>query len=131
MIQWKKFSKSKTNKQSIGSYHEKLAAKFLLDKGLHLIQSNYFCKAGEIDLIMSDKSQLVFVEVRYRYKSNFGSALESVTASKQRKLRLCAQHYLLVKGLTNKVACRFDVIGIEAGSEDEGNEFQWVPNAFY
>ena len=110
-----------------GTYAELLARKYLEKNGLKLLEQNYQCKAGEIDLIMRHGSELVFVEVRYRQKDAFGQAAESVVISKQRKIIRTAEHYLLSR-YTRYPACRFDVISI-TGQAARDN-IQWIPDAF-
>ena len=107
-----------------GKNAEALAQVFLHENGVKTIETNYNTKCGELDIIALDKNCLVFVEVRFRKNANFGSPLESVTASKQRKLRLTAEHYLLTHPTANHTSARFDVIGIC------GQDIQWIQNAF-
>lgn len=86
---------------------------------------NYWCKLGEIDLIMRDGPTLVFVEVRYRSHGYFGGAAASVTPAKQRKLRRAALCYLQAQGLNEaQQSCRFDLIAYE------GLALQWLENVF-
>ncbi len=106
-----------------GSAAEQQALKWLKKQGLSLEQQNYQCRQGEIDLIMRDGEVLVFVEVRYRSHPDFGSAAESVTAAKQRKLLRTAAHFLQRQAHTPP--CRFDIIGL-----DSDNHIQWIKNAF-
>ena len=106
---------------------EKQAAEYLKTQGLTLKQSNFSCKLGEIDLIMQDKATLVFVEVRQRKYSQYGGAAITVTQDKQRKLRNTAKFYLQQTQLTNKVACRFDVLAIDGEQE----KVTWIKSAFY
>ncbi len=121
-----------------GTDAEALALRFLEEQSLQLLRKNFSCKLGEVDLIMQDGISIVFVEVRFRKSNRFGSALESVTASKQRKLSVTAQYYLKnnQKGsaVTNQAA-RFDVIGISCeGSHSDttyhGYQLDWCKNAF-
>jgi len=91
-----------------GAAAEALAARFLMARGLSIVGRNYRCRGGEIDLIVRDGKTLVFVEVRLRRSQAFGGAAESITATKRRRLRLAAQHYLL--GLAREPPCRFDAI---------------------
>src|SRR5579863_8818519 len=93
----------------IGQQAEERAYTFLEKKGLTLLARNYRCKLGEIDLIMRDTQHIVFVEVRHRSSNAFGSAIESVTAIKQRKIIKTAAHYLLTQKWFDKVSCRFDI----------------------
>jgi putative endonuclease len=112
-----------TLKRAAGNAAEDQALDYLIRQKLQLVTRNYSCKAGEIDLIMKDGAQLVFVEVRYRAREDFGSALESVTPTKQRKLITTAQYYLQQSGKTP--ACRFDVVGM-----GQDRQIHWVKNAF-
>ncbi len=111
----------------LGSRAEKLAAKFLKAKGLTLTETNYRCKAGEIDLVMKHHDYLVFVEVRHRKSMQFGGALESIDARKQAKLRRAAEHYLIKHKLTNAPA-RFDILCVNG--ELKKPDLQWIQNAF-
>lgn len=112
-----------------GQAAEDQALKWLLRQGLTLVQRNYRvargprARGGEIDLIMRERDgTLVFVEVRQRAGSGHGGAAASVTAAKQRSLRLAAQHFLL--RLSSMPPCRFDVVAID------GEELQWLQAAF-
>jgi len=105
-----------------GEAAESLACRWLESRGLKLRQRNYRCKSGEIDLIMEDGQTLVFVEVRYRSHPGYGSAAESVTATKQQKLLRAAAHYL--QQSPDTPPCRFDIIGI-----DPEHNIQWIRNA--
>lgn len=107
------------------------AAIYLKKQGLTLIEKNYQCRSGEIDLVMFEgNSQLVFVEVRYRKNAKFGSALESVNLQKQTKIRRTAAHFLLSHPQLNSYSCRFDVIGMSEQARDQICEIQWIKNAF-
>ncbi|MBF0255452.1 MAG: YraN family protein [Gammaproteobacteria bacterium] len=109
-----------------GDQAEEQALSFLQAKGLRLLERNYSCRQGEIDLIMQHGDCLVFVEVRYRRNSSFGSPLESVDSHKQARLRHSAQHYLQRHPWLLARPCRFDVVGI---SGDQGR-IDWLENAF-
>lgn len=99
--------------QAIGADGEQQALDYLQQQGLRLIERNFRCKCGEIDLIMQHGEQLVFVEVRLRKAAGFGGAAASVTPQKQRKLTLTAQYYL--QRYRNLPRCRFDLIAIDGG----------------
>jgi len=115
-----------TQQQIIGKSKEKLACRYLEKKGFQLIETNYYCRRGEIDLIMRDQDSLVFVEVRYRKNDIFGSAIESVNHHKQRRLIFTAEHYL--QQTRTPLAARFDVVAI-SGSEANPT-INWIQNAF-
>jgi len=111
-----------------GREAEDLAYQFLLKQGLKPVLRNFRCKQGEIDLIMQDKNVLIFVEVRYRKSSHFGSSAESVTRTKQAKLIRAASYYLQQNSKMAKYPARFDVIAI---SPINGQDMiDWIPDAF-
>ncbi len=112
----------------IGQQGEHLAEGYLANKGFQLIERNFHSRNGEIDLIMMDGDCLVFIEVRQRKNALFGSPLETVNRSKQKKLRLTAQYYCIFKNIPSAQALRFDVVGIIADAQQ--NSIEWVPNAF-
>ena len=105
------------SKQVLGKEGERLAEQYLKKKGYQLVERNYRCKAGELDLIVLDRRVLVFVEVKTRTGERFGSPLEAVAYHKQRKMIQAAQFFLSAKGLHQRDA-RFDVVGVSwAGRE--------------
>ena len=111
------------NKKTQGKLAENRACNYLQKQGLKTIEKNYFCRNGEIDLIMQDKHELVFVEVRYRKKNDYGSALESIDQHKIKKLITTANHYISKHQIDQ--AMRFDVIGFDASLKPN-----WIKNAF-
>ena len=115
------------SKLTIGQQAEQWASEYLQQQGLQLVTTNYHCRRGEIDLIMHDHDTLVFVEVRYRKTSTFGSALESVDHRKQKKLIVTAEHYLQ-KNTASFSHYRFDVIAISP--EQSHPNITWVKDAF-
>ena len=94
--------------QLAGGAAEDLAARYLEGQGLAIVERNWRCRAGEIDLVARDGATLVFVEVRLRRNRAFGGAAESITATKRRRLRLAAEHYLA--RLPAEPPCRFDAL---------------------
>ena len=117
-------------KRQIGNQAEDIALKYLIQQGLTLIEQNYLTKVGEIDIIMLDKSEqvLVFVEVRYRKNTLFGSATDTVTPSKQTKIIRSAQRYLQQHDEFDEYICRFDVVGLE--SDLKYPKINWIKDAF-
>ena len=112
-----------------GSQAENLALQHLTQQGLELVERNYHCRGGEIDLIMLDKATLVFVEVRYRKSTSFGSALESVNHAKQKRIIHTAQHFLQRQTSNYSQSCyRFDVVAISP--EEHTPEINWLKDAF-
>lgn len=113
-----------------GNRAEQLAARYLDQRGLKLLQRNYRCRAGEIDLIARDGEALVFIEVRLRNNPTHGAAVETVTPAKQRRIIRSANHFLLQNPVFSDIPCRFDVLGIRA--DDEGTcRFSWIKDAFH
>lgn len=91
-----------------GPAAEALAAEFLQARGLAIVERNYRCRGGEIDLIARDGETLIFVEVRMRSGAAFGGAAASITAAKRRRLAFAALHYLA--RLDREPPCRFDAV---------------------
>ena len=115
---------------SKGLAYEEIAQKHLTKAGLKTLDKNFCCRSGEIDLIMLDRSTLVFIEVRFRKNSLYGSAAESVNSLKQRKIIKTAEYYLTKKDLWH-LATRFDVIAITPSTERPGdNSITWHKSAF-
>lgn len=116
------------NTLSVGRLAETQACEFLQAKGLGLVERNYRVKMGEIDLIMQDSNTIVFIEVRLRNNLLFGSAIESITHPKRQKIIRTAIFYLQQQKWTDKVNCRFDVIGISYTHSKA--KFEWIQDAF-
>src|SRR5579871_2618041 len=116
-----------SSKQQFGYAVEQQATAYLGQHGLSLIEHNYRCRYGEIDLIMRDKEHWVFVEVRYRNSAKHGDGAETITRSKQSRLIRTAKYYLQQSHLLEKVPCRFDVITLTGQSD---SEFLWIKDAF-
>ncbi|MEH6559069.1 MAG: YraN family protein [Oceanicoccus sp.] len=114
---------------NFGADIEKKACQWLQRQGLTSLEVNYRCKTGEIDIIMLDDQQLVFVEVRYRKSKLFGDGLESVDWRKQQKLQKAAAHFLMVRTQFNQLPCRFDVIAASP-DRDSSLHWSWVKDAF-
>jgi len=114
--------------QQTGQAAEDLAWRYLQGQGLKSITRNYRCRMGEIDLIMQDQNMLVFVEVRFRRNNSFGGGAASVTFAKQTKLIRTAYYYLQQQKISEKVACRFDVVAI--GLQGTKTQLEWIKNAF-
>ncbi|MDH5370595.1 MAG: YraN family protein [Gammaproteobacteria bacterium] len=122
-----------TTTREQGQYTENLACQYLENKGFKLLERNFHCRFGEIDLIMQQDNAIVFVEVRYRRSNNFGSGAESVTVNKQSKLIKTASIYLQQHAKLNKYPARFDIISITGSIETnniENIDFDWIENAF-
>ena len=111
------------NSLAQGAAAEAQALQYLQQHGLILIDRNFRRPFGEIDLIMRDRTTLVFVEVRSRSSMSYGGAAASVSAVKQRRLRKAAHAYL--QRFRQPPACRFDVLAIDSGT------VTWLTNVMY
>lgn len=114
--------------QMTGSRSEDRAAAWLQERGLHILERNLLCRAGEIDLVARDGTVLVFVEVRYRGSASHGGAAASVNRRKQRRLVRAARYFLprLVQRhfAGRQPPCRFDVVC------EQGATLHWIRQAF-
>jgi len=121
-MEWlERLSGNETARQLTGAAGEAQALEYLQQQALTLVEQNFRCKTGEIDLIMRHGQTLVFVEVRARASNRHGGAAASITPVKQRRLIRAAQFYLL--RFRMPPPCRFDVIAIDAGV------VTWLKNA--
>lgn len=128
-------------KRGIGNYYEEVAKKYLILKKLNFIESNYYSKYGEIDLIFFDKMEniLIFVEVKYRNNKNYGYPVEMVNNKKIEKIKITSQIYISKVKWKHNV--RYDIIGITKKNKKSTNknkindnninyEIEWIKNAF-
>jgi putative endonuclease len=106
-----------------GARAEDLCAGLLRAAGLRLVERNWRCRHGEIDLVAEERGMLVFAEVRMRSRAGFGGAGESVTAAKRQRLLAAARLYLSRRPET---LCRFDVFLVDGA----GEHVQWIRDAF-
>jgi putative endonuclease len=110
----------------IGSEAERYARTFLEGQGLKFVMQNYRCRTGEIDLIMQDGDELVFVEVKYRSKSQYGSAIEFFHVSKKRKFESAVMHYMQEKGFNPSIVPhRIDLVAIQ-GKNQQRQNIDWL-----
>ncbi len=112
------------NKRQVGKDYEELAARCLEEKGYRILERNFRCRQGEIDLIARDGSCLVFVEVKYRRDGRAGDPAEAVDFRKQRRIIRTAAYYCYKRNIGESQACRFDVISVL------GSEVRHIENAF-
>ena len=117
----------KDPRRQLGDAGEDLAAAALKKQGYKILERNYVCPLGEIDLIARQGKTYVFIEVKTRKNDRFGAPQEAVNSTKQRKLRLLADYYLKQKRL-GEVDMRFDVVGITMAAD--GPRLEIIQNAF-
>lgn len=117
----------KMQKRELGKRGEEVALRFLKKKGYRLIERNYVCKMGEMDIIARDKDTLVFVEVKTRTSNTFGPPQLAVNSSKQKQLSKVALNFFKEKRLED-VKARFDVVAILLGPK--GEEIELIKDAF-
>ncbi|MDF2542003.1 MAG: hypothetical protein K0S47_1721 [Herbinix sp.] len=112
------------NKRAVGTRYEECAADFLTKNQYRMIEKNFHCRMGEIDIIAKNEGYLCFVEVKYRNNSNTGIPSEAITPGKIRRITYTAQYYLMVHQLPQDTPCRFDAVVIL------GDEISLIKNAF-
>lgn len=100
----------------MGNEAERRAAKFLEALGFTILDRNYTCRLGELDLVCDERGTLCFVEVRMRSSSRQGFAIESISPEKRRRICLAAQHYLHARAIEDR-ACRFDVVTVDGEAD--------------
>jgi putative endonuclease len=118
---------SPINRWKQGSTGEDLASQFLEKNGLKILTRNYRFERGEIDIIAEDGEEIVFVEVKARRTSSYGTPEDAVTDEKQDQIRTVAEGYLYEKNIDNR-PCRFDIVAIEF--KDGKAEVRHIRNAF-
>ena len=112
------------NKRRIGTVWEAAAAEYLTGVGYTILEKNFRCREGEIDLIAREGGYLVFVEVRYRKNTAKGHPLETVNLVKQRKICRVSQYYLMKNRILPDTPVRYDVAAVL------GDEIKILKNAF-
>lgn len=112
------------NRRKEGAYYENLVAEYLKTQGYEILEKNYRCRIGEIDLIAKEGETLVFVEVKYRRNDKMGDPKEAVDQKKQEKISMTASYYLMRECGRMDIPCRFDVAAVL------GEQIEVVKNAF-
>ena len=123
------------NSAKDGQNAEAFAVTFLQQSGLKLLIQNYSSPFGEIDIIAQENNTLIFVEVRLRTHTRYGTGFESVNLSKQKKIIKTAQFYLQQEKIFDNLPCRFDIVSLQAAPDltltiDEQIPPVWIKNAF-
>jgi len=112
-----------------GARAEAMACEFLVDQGLKLKARNYRTRRGEIDLIMQAQDCVVFIEVKYRKNSRFGTAEASITKGKSQKMTAAAQEYLIRNGYPEDTGIRFDAVLLSESEDAVANcTLNWIQN---
>lgn len=112
------------NKREVGTIWEQEATHYLEKNGYEIVEMNYRCRIGEIDIIARNEGYLAFIEVKYRKTSFMGDPLEAINPKKQHIIRKTASYYLVCHNLSENTPCRFDAVGIL------GNTITLVKDAF-
>ena len=115
-------------RRDVGVLGEKLAGEFLKQRGYHILQTNYRCPEGEIDIVARHKDSLVFIEVRTKKSLEFGSPEESITAVKMGRLRAAAYRYQQAHD-NLPASWRIDVVAIELDHKDKISRIELIENA--
>jgi len=121
------FKMKDLTKITTGKAGEKIAASFLKKKGYRIIETNFRCSLGEIDIVARENEEFVFIEVKTRKSGELGYPEQAVGIKKQRKISLVALYYLQVKNLLDAKA-RFDVVAVTMSGLN--NEIKLIKNAF-
>jgi len=112
------------NNRATGKTYEDEAVKYLESKGFAIIQRNFWCKIGEIDIIAQKDGYIIFIEVKYRKNKTKGEPWEAVNYKKQQKIKNVARYYLMLHHYQENTPCRFDVVTIL------GDQLYLYENAF-
>lgn len=118
----------KKTTRAIGKEIEDRVCNYLEKRGMKLIETNYQSHRGEIDLIMKDGEFIVFVEVRYRKRRDYGEAVATISRNKQQRIIRTAICYLQKENLFDKAPCRFDVVAVQ--SVENKLNIEWIKSAF-
>ncbi len=115
-------------RRNTGILGEKLARDFLKKRGYHIIETNYRCPEGEIDIVARHKDSLVFVEVRAKTSLHFGSPEESITTTKKERLRTVASRYCQTHDNLPSL-WRIDVVAVELDHREKPLRIELIENA--
>ncbi len=115
-------------RRDVGTLGEKLAKDFLKKRGYHILETNYRCSEGEIDIIAKHKDSLVFIEVRTKKSLEFGSPEESITPTKMKRLRAVAAHYQQTHN-NLPALWRIDVVAVEIDQKGKPLRIELIENA--
>ena len=116
------------NKRAVGDGRELLACKYLEKQGVKILERNFRCRFGEVDIIAKDGKYLCFTEVKYRSDDRFGEPFEAVDHKKQKHICKVSSFYLYSKYKSSDIPVRYDVVAIS--QKDDIFTFTWIKNAF-
>ncbi|EJO5348193.1 YraN family protein [Clostridium botulinum] len=116
--------------KDIGYFGEDLACEYIKNLGYIILEKNFKCKLGEIDIIAKDKNIIAFIEVKTRYNYIYGSPSESITFKKQNKIYKTAEYYTIKNGIYNKFFFRFDVVEIILNKINNNYSVNLIKDAF-
>ena len=115
-------------RRDTGILGEKIARDFLKRRGYRILETNYRCPEGEIDIVAKQKDSLVFIEVRSKTTANFGSPEESITRAKMHKLRTVAAYFQQThEDLPS--AWRIDMVAVELDQKNKPTRIELIENA--
>lgn len=117
------------DRRNQGNAAETRALEYLLERGLQLVCRNFYCKGGELDLVMRDGATLVIVEVRSRVDQGYGTAAESIDTHKRRRIVRAAGYLLMKHRELRRLPVRFDVVVLNTGSNKQP-PLEWIRAAF-
>lgn len=112
------------NRRSVGTAYERAVGAYLKEQGYEILEYNFRCRQGEIDIIAKEGCYLVFVEVKYRKDEQCGNPFEAVGRKKQQIISRVAAYYCLTHGFGDAAPCRFDVAAVL------GNKIKIIRDAF-
>ncbi len=113
------------NKRTIGTEYENMTCEYLIKQGYRIIERNFRCRQGEIDIIARDGKYLVFIEVKYRRSGHEGDPAEAVDFRKQARILRTARFYMNYAHVSEDTPCRFDVVAVLGG------EVRLIKDAFW
>lgn len=114
-----------TSRKRSGNKAENTVLTAAMQRGLKLVERNFQTRFGELDLLLTDDETLIVTEVRYRARQDFGSAIESVTVTKQRRIIAATKGFLIARPRWCNAPIRFDVVGVSTDGQ-----LNWIENAF-
>ena len=117
--------------KSKGKQYEDQAREYLVQRGLTLLNQNYHCRFGEIDLIMLQQGVLCFIEVKFRANMGFGGAASAIPLQKQKKIVKTALFFIAQNTRLAQHAMRFDAFLIQRRASNQKHNVNWIQNAFY